>query len=73
MKKGLHLVVNNTMKVEISTRDFAALNLCRKTLENCLDEHSDAFTMTGDGEFITLNSAIEVFENVLDKCRKELK
>ena len=73
MKKGIYLAVDNTMKVELTSRDFAALNLCRNVLEGYLARDKESFTVTPDGELITLNSAVEVLEVILERCRKDLK
>lgn len=61
--KDIHVYTHR----DFSLREIASLNLCRKILEDCYPQFKDRYIFSRDGEMITLNSAIETFDNILEK------
>ncbi|MBQ9233071.1 MAG: hypothetical protein IJ167_03430 [Lachnospiraceae bacterium] len=63
--KEIHVYTHKNL----STREFAALNLCRNVLEDVRPDYKDRYALS-DGEVITFNSAVEVFDNLIERDKE---
>lgn len=56
---------NASTSLPVSVREASALALCRSVLEEVEGDYKERLTITPTGEIITLNSAVEIFEDVM--------
>ena len=67
---SLKIVKNNTpANMQLNTREMCALSLCRRVLEEVEPYYADRLTVTKNGEIITLNSAVEILDDVIVKAK----
>ncbi len=66
MKRN-NLRVTSSAPKDPVTREASALALCLNILEDCKnkEDYSRRVVHTPDGEIITMNSAVEVFDHVM--------
>ncbi len=65
--KEIHVIKND----QFSIRELTALNLCRKILEDCEKVYSGRYAYSPEGELITFNSALEIFDGIIERGNKQ--